>query len=102
MAIDEENLPAGMVLGSAASAEVTIIDNDTPGILAPVSLEVDEGQSETVQISLMTQPSGEVSVTTTGYEGTDLTPDQETLTFTQEAMTLRRPLPSPRPKTRTC
>ena len=52
---------------------------------APVSLEVDEGQSETVQISLMTQPSGEVSVTVTGYAGTDLTPDLQMLTFSQDS-----------------
>ena len=83
--IDGANLPAGMVLGSVTSTEVTIIDNDTSGILAPVSLEMDEGQSETVQISLMTQPSSEVNVTITGYEGTDLVPDQEMLTFTQDS-----------------
>ncbi|MXW13642.1 MAG: T9SS type A sorting domain-containing protein [Rhodothermaceae bacterium] len=84
VAIDEDNLPAGVTLGGPTSAEVKITDNDTPGILAPVSVDVDEGKSEAVQVSLMTQPSSDVTVTITGYQNTDLEPDQEALTFTQD------------------
>ena len=84
VAIGEDNLPTGIILGSLTSAEVKITDNDMPGILAPVSAEVDEGKSEAVQISLMTQPSSDVTITITGYANTDLEPDQEDLTFTQD------------------
>ena len=71
-------------MGRPASANITITDNDSPGILAPVSLEVDEGQSETVQIALATPPSSDVRVTLTGYEGTDLKPDPPILTFPRD------------------
>ncbi|MXX96334.1 MAG: T9SS type A sorting domain-containing protein [Rhodothermaceae bacterium] len=84
VAIDEDDLPTGIILGSSISAEVTITDNDMPGILAPVSVEVDEGKSEAVQVSLMTQPSSDVTVTITGYQNTNMEPDQETLTFTRD------------------
>ncbi len=84
VAIDEDNLPAGIILGASTSAEVKITDNDMPGILAPVSVEIDEGKSEAVQISLMTQPSSDVTVTITGYENADLEPDQKDLTFTED------------------
>ena len=84
VAIDEDNLPAGIILGSSTSAEVKITDNDMPGILAPVSVEIDEGKSEAVQISLMTQPSSDVTVTITGYENADLEPDQKDLIFTED------------------
>ncbi len=84
VAIDADHLPTGIILGSSTSAEVKITDNDMPGILAPVSVEVDEGQSEVVRISLMTQPLSDVTVTITGYENTDLEPDPGVLTFTQD------------------
>ncbi len=80
--IDTGRLLSGIILGDPASIEVKIIDNDTPGILAPTSVEIDEGESEAVRISLMTQPSSDVTVTITGYENTDLEPDQGVLTFT--------------------
>ena len=52
--IDEENLPSGIILGSSASAEITITDPDT---LTEVSLSVDsnsveEGQPVVVTIEL--------------------------------------------------
>ena len=84
VAIDENNLPTGVILGSPTSAEVKITDNDMPGILAPVSAQIDEGKSEAVQVSLMTQPSSDVTVTITGYQNTDLELDQQVLTFTQD------------------
>ena len=84
VAIDGDNLPSGFILGNPASAKVKILDIDMPGILAPVSVEVDEGQSEAVQISLITQCVSNVTVTITGYENTDLELDREMLTFTRD------------------
>ena len=84
VAIDTENLPTQMVTGSVASVEITITDNDTPGILAPVFLDGNEGHSEAVQVSLVTEPSSNVNVTVTGHEDTDLSPDPQVLTFSQE------------------
>ena len=84
VAIDGDNLPSGFILGDPASAKVKILDINMPGILAPVSVEVDEGQSEAVQISLITQCMSNVTVTITGYENTDLELDREMLTFTRD------------------
>ena len=84
VSIDVENLPTQVVTGSTASVEITITDNDTPGILAPVFLDVNEGHSEAIQVSLVTEPSSDVNVTVTGHEGTDLKPDPQVLTFSQE------------------
>ena len=83
VAIDRDNLPSGVIPGAPTSAEITITDTDMPGLSAPESVEVDEGQSATIQISLMTEPAGEVTVTITGQANSDLTPDPPTLTFTQ-------------------
>ena len=83
ISIDGENLPVGILLGSPASIEIKITDNDTPGILAPTSVEIDEGQSAEIRVSLMTEPSGNVTMTITGYMDRDLEPNPKTLTFTQ-------------------
>ncbi len=83
VAIDGDNLPSGVILGAPASAEITITDTDMPGLSAPASVEVNEGQSVSIQISLMTEPAGNVTVTITGQANSDLTPDPPTLTFTQ-------------------
>ena len=85
IAIDAENLPSGIILEGTTSVEITITDNDTAGILAPVSLEINEGKSEAIQVSLATQPSSDVDVTVTGHEGTDLVPDPQVLTFSQDS-----------------
>ena len=82
ISIDGENLPVGILLGSPTSAEIKITDNDTPGILAPTSIEIDEGQSTEIRVSLMTEPSGNVTMTITGYMDRDLDPNPKTLTFT--------------------
>ncbi len=84
VAISKDHLPDGIILGATSSIEITITDKDLPGISAPSSIEVDEGKSEEVPISLMTQPSSNVSVTITGHANTDLTPDPQVLTFTPD------------------
>ena len=61
---------------------VTITDNDEAGILAPQSVAVVEGSTNTVDIVLSAQPSGNVTVVITGYADTDLTLDAAALSFT--------------------
>ena len=62
--------------------EVPIVDNDTPGVtVAPTVLTVAEGGSDTYDVVLDTQPTGDVKVTIDGFSGTDLTLDKTELTF---------------------
>ncbi|MDE2905660.1 MAG: cadherin-like beta sandwich domain-containing protein, partial [Acidobacteriota bacterium] len=66
-----------------ADLPVTVTDNDAPGlVLSPSSLGVAEGASESYTVALATQPTGNVTVTITGYVDTDVTPDETNLTFT--------------------
>ena len=60
---------------------VTITDNDVASISAVESVAVDEGSTNTLDVALSAQPSGNVTVTITGHAGTDLTLDVAVLTF---------------------
>ena len=64
VAIDEDNLPSGIILGSTASATITITDPDT---LPEVSLSADrtsveEGEAVTVTIGLSEAQTGSVTI----------------------------------------
>ena len=64
---------------------VTITDDDTADIvLSETDLTVTEGDAagSTYTVKLATQPSGTVIVTISGHDGTDLSLDKTTLTFT--------------------
>ena len=62
---------------------VTVTDDDTAGIvLFPTALQVTEGGSATYTVELSTEPSGQVTVTVGGANGTDLTVVNGSLTFT--------------------
>ena len=64
---------------------VTVTDDDTAAIvLSETGLTVTEGDAAGVlyTVRLATQPSGSVTVSITGHDGTDLTLDKTTLTFT--------------------
>ena len=63
---------------------VTVTDNDTAGIvLTPTTLRVTEGSNATYTVELATEPSGQVTVTVDGADGTDLTVvNGSSLTFT--------------------
>ena len=84
------------------TAEVTVIidDDDIGSIRAPFQLLMNEGQTSNslLEVSLSDAPSGEVTVTVTGHEGTDLegtspdSPDPVTLTFTQTNYSIRQPV----------
>ena len=68
--------------GVTSQVEVTIIENDRPGIYAPGSVTVQEGSSERLEVQLTQAPSGAVTLTLTGHAGTDVTPERTSLTFT--------------------
>ena len=63
---------------------VTVTDNDTAAIvLSPTTLRVTEGGNATYTVELATEPSGQVTVTVDGADGTDLTVvNGSSLTFT--------------------
>ncbi|MBF2760280.1 MAG: hypothetical protein ISN28_08405 [Ectothiorhodospiraceae bacterium AqS1] len=63
---------------------VNVTDNDTPGLTVdPSSLDVDEGEDETIDVKLTTQPQGgSVSVDLTKTGSDDITLNPTALTFT--------------------
>ena len=68
---------------AAPAVAVSVTDDDTAGVtVSQTSLEMEEGDSDTYTVVLDTQPVGNVTVTTGGISGTDLTLDRTTLTFT--------------------
>ena len=69
--------------GDTADLSVTVNDDETVGIvLAPTSLNLNEGTSASYTVALSAQPSAAVTVTIGGTAGTDLTLDKTSLTFT--------------------
>ncbi|MDE0613404.1 MAG: fibronectin type III domain-containing protein [bacterium] len=51
--------------GATAEVDVNIIDDDTPGLVAPASLKVAEGSTASFEVSLATQPTAAVTVALT-------------------------------------
>ena len=74
----------GNYAGASAGLKVTVADDDRGIVFDPTSLTVEEGDAdgETYTVKLATQPSAEVTVTVSGHNGTDVTLDKATLTFT--------------------
>lgn len=77
--------------GRKATIGLHFEDNDSPKLIldprsidppAAISLEIEEGESAAVNVQLMADPSSNVTVTVTGYEGSDLWPTKKVLTFT--------------------
>ena len=64
---------AGYDVGSLNVHTLTITDNDKAGIQAPVSVSIVEGRTRTFNLSLTSEPRGDVTVTMTTPSGTDLT-----------------------------
>ena len=74
----------GSVFG-VPQTEVTITDDDEPGVsISKTSLDIEEGDSDTYEVELDTEPAGNVMVTIGGTIGTDLSLDKDTLTFTEQ------------------
>ena len=67
---------------TAPNVEVTILENDIPGVtVTPTELEVTEGSRETYTVVLDTEPAGPVAVAVGGVSG-DVTVSPASLTFT--------------------
>ena len=78
-------LPDGVSTGSISETTVSITDDDVPAVsISKASLEIEEGDSDTYEVELDTQPTGDVTVTIGGTTGTDLTLDKDTLTFSEQ------------------
>ena len=78
-------LPSGVSLGTQATATVTIVDNDTAGLVVPRGdLSFDEGGVATYTIALGSQPSRDVTVTIVSPDADAgaVTVMPSTLTFT--------------------
>ena len=66
-----------------AAQQVVITDDDTAGVSNSTNtLEVAEGSTATYTVVLDTEPTADVTVTVSGHEGTDVSVDKTTLTFT--------------------
>ncbi len=86
--------------GLTAEVTVMIDDDDIGSIRAPFLLTMNEGETSNslLDVSLSDAPSGEVTVTVTGHEGTDLegatpdSPDPVTLIFTQTNYSIPQPV----------
>ena len=72
----------GGYVGVTRQVAVTITDNDAAGIVAVAEVTMEEGGSTPLEVRLSAEPSGSVQVAFTGYAGTQLTLDRNTLTFT--------------------
>ena len=77
----------GDYTGITADLPVTVTDNDTASIvLSEPGLTVTEGDpaGSSYTVKLATKPSSSVSVSITGHDGTDLSLDKTSLTFTTD------------------
>ncbi len=66
-------LPDAVVAGDPSEVAVTITDDDAAGLEAPPSVSLAEGSTGSFGLSLMSEPLDAVTVTLTGYSGSDLT-----------------------------
>ena len=86
--------------GLTAEVTVMIDDDDIGSIRAPFQLLMNEGETSNslLDVSLSDEPSGEVTVTVTGHEGTDLegtspdSPNPVTLIFTKTNYSIPQPV----------
>ena len=70
---------------TAASVTVTITEDDTAGVsIEPTELTVAEGGSASYTVALDSQPTAEVTIDISGHDGTDVSVDRSTLTFTAD------------------
>ena len=76
-------LPERVTPGAQNTATLTLTDNDTRAVtVSPTKLEVTEGGSESYTVVLRSEPTDDVTVAVTVPEGTDVSVDEATLTFT--------------------
>ncbi len=78
----DSNSGTGLGGGAAGTGSLAFTIMEQPTIVLPPTLTVTEGASVGYPVSLATAPTAAVTVTVTGHSGTDLTPDETSLTFT--------------------
>ena len=78
----DSNSGSGLGGGAAGTGSLAFTIMEQPTIVLPPTLTVTEGASVGYPVSLATAPTAAVTVTVTGHSGTDLTPDETSLTFT--------------------
>ncbi len=61
---------------------VTIAENDAAGLVVEEAVTMEEGGTHPLEVRLLAQPSGPVTVTFSGHAGTDLSLSDTPLTFT--------------------
>ena len=75
--------PVNATLGAVATATATITDDDERGVtVIPTELRVTEGGSDGYTVVLRSQPTGDVTVAVSVPAGTDVSVDEDSLTFT--------------------
>ncbi len=84
VAIEKDQLHEDIVLGDPSAVDVVIIDDDVMGIDAPESRVVREGDTESFNLSLTSEPIDKVTVTMTWPMGNSLTVTPVTQTFTPD------------------
>ena len=84
VAIEKDQLHEDIKLGEPSEIDVMIIDDDVEGINAPESITVREGDTESFNISLTSEPLDEVTVMMTWAMGEDLAVTPVTQTFTPD------------------
>ena len=76
-------LPTGVMEGSTVTTTVTITDDGQRGVrFTSAVLTVEEGSSESYEVVLTSQPTGNVTVAITAPINTDITVSEASLTFT--------------------
>ena len=74
--------------GGSVTVTVTVTENDTNSVsVAPMDLTVTEGDAtgSSYTVVLMSEPTGDVTVTVGGHAGTDVTVSSDSLTFSPTA-----------------
>ncbi|WP_156013383.1 beta strand repeat-containing protein [Thioalkalivibrio sp. HK1] len=69
--------------GVEGEVDANVTDNDTPGLsIDPSSLDMDEGDDETIDVKLTTKPTGNVTISSSKTGSQDVTLSPTSLTFT--------------------
>ena len=92
--LDEDNETFKVTLNNPANAaipagtgevSITIADDDVAGVtVSTATLTVNEGDDNSYTLVLDSEPTANVTVSTGGTSGTDVSPDKPTLTFTPD------------------
>ncbi len=81
----QATLPTKVTPGTIRETVITIVDDDAGMVqVSPTVLNIGEGASKTYKVVLKSKPSHDVVITITEPANTDITADQDELTFTED------------------